>query len=169
MLHLMLFRHAKADRPADLSDHERPLAIEGHTQARQMGKYIEAEQLDPELAIVSNARRARETWAQASDAGHMTCVMSLESRIYEASLDDLLDVISRQDSKYRRIMLVGHNPGMERLTAYLAGGGTDTALSNWQKGFVVGSLAVIALPATSWSTLQAHSGWLEHFKIPSTT
>lgn len=168
MLHLLLFRHAKADRPADVTDHDRPLAIVGHTQARQMGQYIETQQLEPDLAIISSARRARETWTEASDAGHITCITSVESRIYEASVDDLLDVIGQQDAdKHRRIMLVGHNPGMERLTAYLAGGDTDTALSNWQKGFVVGSLAMIALPSTSWSALQAHSGQLERFETPS--
>lgn len=168
MLYLLLFRHAKADHPADLIDHERPLSIIGHKQARQMGKYIAAQQLEPDLAVISSARRTRETWAEASEVGNLDCPVLTESKIYEASVDDLLDVISRQDPKYRRLMVVGHNPGMERLTTWLTGSSDHTAQANRQKGFVAGGLAVIALPSSSWATLQAQSGRLEHFATPET-
>lgn len=166
MLYLLLLRHAKADQPADLADHERPLSIVGHKQARQIGKYIQSRQLEPDLVLISSARRTRETWAEASDAGQLDSIALVESRIYEASVDDLLDVIGKQDAKHRRLMLVGHNPGMDRLTTWLTGSAYDKALANRQKGFGVGSLAVIALPASNWPELKAQSGRLEHFTTP---
>lgn len=168
MLRLMLFRHAKADRPTDLGDHERPLSVLGREQARKMGEYIASQQLMPDMAVVSSAKRTQETWAESQDAGKLTCPVVVEPRIYEASISDLLDVVGGFDEKHRSVMLLGHNPGVERLTAYLTGSATDKALANWQKGFVVGSLALVTLPSTSWSTLQTHSGRLELFETPET-
>lgn len=166
MLRLMLFRHAKADRPADLVDHERPLSIQGHKQASQMGAYIADQNLEADQVLISSARRTQETWTEARRAGNLSGPTEIEPRIYEASIDDLLDVISNQDATYRSLMLVGHNPGMERLTTWLTGTGDAQALANWQKGFTVGSLAVIDLPASSWTELQANSGRLERFETP---
>lgn len=167
MLRLILFRHAEAARPADLSDHDRPLSILGHQQARKMGKYLGTEALSPDLAIVSSARRAQETWVAASKAGELATPSLTETRIYEAGIDDLLDIISQQDATiHRSLMLVGHNPAMERLTAWLTGSSDNTALTHRQKGFVVGSMAVIALPAEDWSGLHTQTGRLERFETP---
>src|SRR5690625_2836356 len=168
MLHLMLFRHAKADQPANVVDHDRPLSILGHQQASVMGTYIRARQLEPEHVAISSARRTQETWETARDARNLRCTVSPEPRIYEASVENLLEVISKQDAAHQRLMLIGHNPGMERLTTWLTGSVDAVALRSWQQGFTVGSLAVIALPTTSWSALQPQTGRLERFETPET-
>lgn len=168
MLRLMLFRHAKADRPIDLVDHERPLSLRGHQQARAMGHYIQTEGLAPDLAIVSSARRTQETWQEAISAGALDTITAIEPRIYESSVDDLLDVIRAQDSKHRCIMLVGHNPGMERLTTWLAGDSDPIALERLKREFVPGGLAVIDLRIESWSALESQNGQLERFETPDT-
>ncbi len=168
MLRLMLFRHAKADRPVDCVDHERPLSLHGHQQAKAMGDYIKGQKLVPDLAIVSSARRTQETWQEASSAGALNTITAIEPRIYESSVDDLLDVIRAQDSKHGSIMLVGHNPGMERLTAWLAGNTEGNALERLKQGYVPGGLAVIDLHIESWSKLDARSGRLERFETPDT-
>ena len=168
MLRLILFRHAKADRPADLVDHERPLSISGRKQAQKMGEYIGAHQLIPDLVIVSSAKRTQETWAQARSAGRLDTAHITEPRIYESSLDNLLEVIRQQDAKHASIMLVGHNPGMERLTTWLAGACPEKALKRLEQGFVVGGLAVIDIPVEHWSVLDAQSGRLERFETPDT-
>ena len=168
MLRLILFRHAQADRPVDLVDHERPLSLLGRKQARIMGEYIGAEQLIPDLVIVSSAMRTQESWAEACEAGKITAMKVVESRIYESSLDILLDTLKQHDEKHRTLMLVGHNPGLERLTTWLASTSTEKALAQLQQGFAVGGLAVIDIPAEAWSTLQAQSGHLERFETPDT-
>lgn len=168
MLRLILFRHAKADRPADLDDHERPLSILGHKQASKMGEYIDAQDLTPDLVIVSSARRTQETWAEASDAGTLTVAKVVEPGIYESSLDNLLHVIKQQDAQHKNIMLVGHNPGMERLVTWLTVAATEKALKQLQQGFVVGGLAVITIPADSWAEIKTQSGQLERFETPDT-
>lgn len=167
MLRLMLFRHAHADRPVDVVDHERSLSQRGREQARRMGEHIAARALVPDRVVVSTARRTQETWAQATDAGGFSSARKDEARIYESSAGDLLEVVREQDAAHaKNLMLVGHNPGMERLAAWLLDAGDPEALARLQHEFVVGGLAVISFDMQSWSELDPQSGTLERFDTP---
>jgi len=166
MLRLMLFRHAHADRPADIADHERPLSEKGREQAGRMGRYLGMQGLAADLAVVSTAKRTRQTWAEAAQAGAVAGKKVDEARVYESSAGDLLEVVRSQAAEHRSIMLVGHNPGMERLAAWLIGGGDATAAARLQREFMVGGLAVIDFTADSWSELDVQSGRLERFETP---
>lgn len=168
MLRLMLFRHAHADRPADIVDHERPLSVLGHEQARRMGSYIAAQCLIPDLAIVSTSRRTQQTWAEAAAAGGMKAAKVDEARVYESAAGDLLEVVRAQAAQYGSIMLVGHNPGMERLAAWLIGSGDPAALARLQREFVVAGLAVIDFAVESWADVDVQSGRLDRFETPGT-
>lgn len=165
MLRLMLFRHAHADRPDGVVDHERPLSETGRPQARRMGVYIGTNALVPEFAIVSTSRRTQETWSMAAEAGGLSAPHVNEPRVYESSAGDLLEVV-REQSGHRSIMLVGHNPGMERLAAWLIGDGEPAALALLQREFVVAGLAVIDFDVDAWSELDVQCGRLERFATP---
>ena len=166
MLRLMLFRHAHADRPADVADHERPLSARGQEEANRMGAHIGAQGLVPDLVVVSSARRTQETWATASAAGQLSVKQVNEPRIYESTAGDLLEVVREQDAANKSIMLVGHNPGMERLAAWLLDSGEPTALARLQREFVVAGLAVLDFQADSWADLDVQSGHLVRFDSP---
>ncbi len=166
MLKLLLFRHAHADRPADVGDHGRPLSERGQEQARRMGTHIRAQGLVPDIAIVSTALRTQETWDIAAESGGFTVSKVNEPGIYEAGAGDVLEVVRRQDSMHERLMLVGHNPGMERLAAWLVGSGDQDALARLQREFAVGGLAVIRFTTQSWADLDVQSGTLERFDTP---
>lgn len=168
MLRLMLFRHAHADRPAGLDDHERPLSEQGRLQARRMGAYISEQKLVPGIFIVSTSRRTQETWAEAVSAGAITAPKANESRIYESSAGDLLEVVRAQSSEHASIMLVGHNPGVGRLAAWLTGSAEPAAAARLQQEFVVGGLAVIDFDVATWAELDAQGGRLERFETPET-
>ena len=62
---LLLLRHAKSDWSGSVPDFDRPLAERGRTQAPLAGRWL-ASRSRIDLAIVSPARRARETWELAS-------------------------------------------------------------------------------------------------------
>lgn len=168
MLRLMLFRHAHADRPMDVVDHGRSLSQEGREQARRMGVYVNAQGLVPELAIVSSARRTQQTWQEAVAAGGIVARKVDEPRVYESSAGDLLEVLREQSSQVSSIMLVGHNPGMERLAGWLTGSGEAGALARLQREYVVGGLAAIDFEVSRWSELDVQSGHLERFETPDT-
>lgn len=168
MLRLMLFRHAHADRPHDVADHERPLSAKGHDQAQRMGSYMANQMLHPQLAMVSTSRRTQETWADAAGAGSLETRKVDEPRVYESAAGDLLEVVRAQDSGTNPIVLVGHNPGMERLAAWLVGSGDSAALARLQREFAVGGLAVIDFDVKSWSEIDVQNGRLERFETPDT-
>jgi len=162
----MLFRHAEADRPDNVADHERPLSVRGLEQARLMGEHIKANSLVPDLAIVSSARRTQETWSAASSEAGFSPRKVDEPRIYESTAGNLLEVLREQDAAHARIMMVGHNPGMERLAAWLLNSGDAAALARLQREFVVGGLAVLDFQVTSWKELDVRSGHLARFDTP---
>jgi len=124
---LVLVRHAKSDYPWGVDDHDRPLNERGRRDAPAVGRWL-AEQItwsegDEPVALVSTATRAQLTWGLASaelgDRWQEVPVIG-ESRIYEAPVSALLDVVREAGRKSRLVVLVGHNPGLAGLVLYLA-------------------------------------------------
>src|SRR3712207_3973487 len=112
MRRLMLLRHAKAAPPDGMADIDRPLAERGRQALPHVAAHLADEQLFPDLALVSTARRARETWdAVAPRLGDVP--VRFEPRIYEAPPERLLAVVRNVEPEVRTLLMVGHNPGVE--------------------------------------------------------
>jgi phosphohistidine phosphatase len=168
MLRLILFRHAKADRPEGVADHERPLAPRGRRQSEAMGKYMVAHGLVPDLAIVSTSRRTQETWKIALPAFKGPIPQTDERRIYESSADNLLEVIRETADDKRIVVLVGHNPGMAQVAERLIGTGHPRAVARIEREYPTGALAVIDFKSPNWAAVSERSGYLERFETPAT-
>ena len=76
MRRLLLLRHGKADRHSAGGDRERPLTRRGLEDARRVGEHLAQRGLIPQLAVASNAKRARQTLEQALDSLPRTCCAS---------------------------------------------------------------------------------------------
>jgi phosphohistidine phosphatase len=168
MRRLILLRHAKAYTPAGASDHERPLAPRGQRQAEVIGRYMAEHDLIPDLAIVSTALRAQETWKLALASFGRPVPVHSERRLYEATTSELLAVVNEADDAAKTLLMVGHNPGFERLTAYLAGQGEATAATRLQREFPTAGLAVIDFSAVHWRDIGEAAGYLERFETVAT-
>ena len=108
---VILFRHGKSDWDAQYdSDHDRPLAKRGIRDAVRMGKFLSKRGEVPELILSSTALRTRETTKLAMGAGNWDVDIELEKKIYEASLEEIINIIKSQNDKYNFICLVGHEP-----------------------------------------------------------
>lgn len=90
---LILLRHAKSAWPDGVADRERPLADRGRKAARVIGTYMVREKLIPDLALVSPARRAKETWKLVRGALSKKVSEREAADIYEVSAERILDVI----------------------------------------------------------------------------
>ena len=98
---VILFRHGKSDWDAQYdSDHDRPLAKRGIRDAKRMGKFLSKRAEVPELILSSTALRTRETTKLAMEAGNWDVDIELEKKIYEASLEEIINIIKNQDDKY---------------------------------------------------------------------
>jgi len=121
MRDLILLRHAHAD-PATMgmADVDRALSATGLAEAAAAGEWLRARSLVPDRVLCSPARRARETLETVLE--HIGYVdQRLETGIYEASAGQLIALIDAHlDAD--RLLLVGHNPGLERLLALLHSG-----------------------------------------------
>ncbi len=166
MPRLLLLRHAKSAWPAGESDADRPLAPRGRDAAPRIGAYLADENLIPDLALVSDARRARETWELVRPALPEKTPMRLEPRIYEASADRLLAVLRDTEEPVETLLMVGHNPGFADLTLALARDGDPEGLARLARKYPTAGLAVITFETECWGKVARRSGRLERFVTP---
>lgn len=115
---LFILRHAKASsRYPELPDRERPLNKRGQWQAPAVGRHIRTIGLTPDLILSSPARRARETAViVAQECGYDGEVDFVES-FYPGEPEDYIVALGNLPDAAERVMIVGHNPGMECLLA----------------------------------------------------
>jgi len=163
---LLLLRHAKSAWPDGVADHDRPLADRGRRDAAAVGRWLAANDMEPDLALVSTAQRARQTWdAVAAELGS-TGEVRVTAEVYGAGAGDLLDVLRDIPAVARRVLVVGHNPGIEHLAALLDDGvGASGDRARLQAKFPTSGLAVLEVPGT-WSALDPETCRLTTFVVP---
>ena len=161
---LYLLRHAKSawDDPS-LADHERPLSPRGREAVRRLEHHVVEARLWPELVLCSSAVRARDTYQPLSRAlGEPET--SVEDGLYAASTEELLGRLHQVPEGARRVMVVGHNPGLGELALALAGDGDPAALSQLQDNFPTGALATLSF-AGPWRQLASGVAYLESLVV----
>jgi phosphohistidine phosphatase len=164
MRRLILLRHAKSAYPDGVSDHERPLAPRGQRDAPIMGKEMARRGLQPDHVVISTARRTRETFTLIEPfLGRHTS--HYERAVYEAPIDAILRVIRGVEPQVSSLMIIGHNPGLERMASHLVEGGGTVATPLDDK-FPTAGLAVIDFDITQWNEVKAHRGKLALFLTP---
>jgi phosphohistidine phosphatase len=166
MLTLYLFRHAKSawDDPS-LADFDRPLAPRGERAAPAMAAYMKAQGLGPDLVLCSAARRTRDTWALMAGTLDQPRTTYLDE-IYEAEPPALAAAIRRAPADARRLMLIGHNPGLEDLAQGLIASGDRDRRKALAEKFPTAALAVIDFDIETWRDLAPATGRLTLFMIP---
>jgi phosphohistidine phosphatase len=164
MKSLTLLRHAKSgwDDPV-ARDFDRPLNPRGRRAARVVGERMKAEGLGFDLVLASPARRAVETLEEI-EAAFGPLDARYEKRIYLASTETLLDIVHEARDSAARMLLVGHNPGFERLTLLLTRAGA--LRSEAELKYPTGTLAEIALQAAHWRDVSPGGGELVRFIRP---
>ena len=118
MRQLILMRHAKAAVDSDTGeDIDRPLASRGRSDAPVVGKAMADAGADPQVVLVSAARRTRETWALIAPFFPEAEVRFVE-QLYLAAADIILR--EAEEAGAERVMVLAHNPGMHELAARLS-------------------------------------------------
>lgn len=119
---LYIVRHAKSswDNPS-LQDYERPLNKRGVGEAPKMAEVLAAGCRKPDLIISSPARRALETAEHFAEAFcYPISKIKTSTDIYEATVNDLLEVLENISDTHKRVLLFGHNPGLNHLVNFLS-------------------------------------------------
>ncbi len=166
MRRLMLLRHAKTERaePGE-RDHDRKLTKRGRADATTIGAYMARHGLAPELAAVSPATRAQQTWTLLAAAFAKAPRVVNDERIYNASAEKLMSVIAETRSA-QSLLLVGHNPSLHALAVRLIASGEVEMRERLNEKLPTSGLVVIDLPFDDWSRLHPQAGRLERFASP---
>ncbi|MFD1184592.1 SixA phosphatase family protein [Pontibacter rugosus] len=119
---LYILRHAKSSWEFDgLSDHDRPLNKRGRHDAPLMGHELASQNVKPELIISSPAVRALTTATLVGkELDYDADDIVVDTRVYGADKNVLLEVIQSTPAEVKQVMLVGHNEAISEFANMLS-------------------------------------------------
>ncbi|GEL93384.1 SixA phosphatase family protein [Cellulomonas composti] len=147
---LVLLRHAKAEHPDGVSDHSRPLALQGRRQSARVGTALAAAGLVPDLVWCSSSTRTRQTWDLVRGTLGAQPPAEFLDDVYEAGVRSLLALVATAPASVSTLLVVGHEPTMSHTAATLAGPGSDE--DAWSR-------VQVGVPTASWSLIELDGDW----------
>ena len=142
-----------------------------------MGRWLRAVGLLPDQVVCSTARRARETWRLAQAGLEATPSVSFDTRVYQASAMQLLDLVCSTSPGTRTLLIVGHDPAVPELALALAtpyrpvgtvavsDTGPPSVFERMRAKFPTAAIAVLKFTG-AWDVLVPGSARLTHFVTP---
>jgi len=164
---IYLLRHAKSswDDPG-VADFDRPISGRGKRACGTLARTIAELHVAPELILCSSAKRTQETLQRIASALPHDYTVVIERQLYLASARRLLARLQRVPDDIRAVMLIGHNPGLQRLAEMLAGSGEKAALARLATKFPTAGLVDLEFPGTNWRSLEERGTKLVRFWSP---
>ena len=155
MKKLLLIRHAEAGSH-DMNDFDRPLTEKGQHDAVSIAEKLKDAELFPEYIVASPAVRTKTT------AKIFTKILAIKNGsengfIYDASTQQLLEIINQLPDDYSFIALVGHNPGISQLLYELTGEMHDMSPAD---------SALIGFDFEEWEMVHSDTGQLAWYNLP---
>jgi len=167
MLRLLLLRHAKSDwTNPGLSDIDRPLNARGRAAAPLMGAHMASHQLQPDRILCSVARRTRETLALLLPHLASDVDIRITRDLYGEAEDDYIDTIRAPGRAARKLLVIGHNPGLQATALELIGNGNPALKEEIERKFPTAALAVVDFPHHRWSEIGPRTGRVVAFFQP---
>ncbi|PID54393.1 MAG: phosphohistidine phosphatase [Micrococcales bacterium] len=161
---LVVMRHARA-ATGGVHDRDRELTSAGVRDAQQAGSWLATNGVVPDLVLCSQATRTRQTAAAVRD-GLLAADASVppvvaRDEIYHGGIDELMQVLAQTPATggsrdVGTVMLIGHEPTMSALSAYLCGQGVS---------FPPAGMTVLTTRAP-WPALGASTARLRHHRTP---
>jgi phosphohistidine phosphatase len=142
---LLIMRHAKSSwKHPELADRDRPLNKRGEKDAPHMGKVLKHADILPQLIYTSTAVRSSKTAETVAEKIGYKKEIIYKDALYMAEPLQIVDVLRETPDEIKRVMIVGHNPGME---------GLAQMLSRKVETLGTSAIACIKLPIEHWSDL----------------
>ena len=162
---LTLLRHAKSGWDAPVArDFDRPLNARGRNAARAMGREMRRLGLGFDRVLASPAVRVTETLTEVAQGYGAAVETEFNETIYLAPVDTLLALVRAADDADARLLLVGHNPGMEQLALLLSG--TGMLRDEIATKYPTAALVEIGFEVAHWHDIVPGAGRLARFIRP---
>jgi|SRR5205085_8553944 len=162
---LTLLRHAKSGWDVPVArDFDRPINARGRKAARAMGREMRRLDLGFDLVLASPALRVTQTLTELAQGYGAAVETRFDDALYLAPVEALLALVRAVDDAESRLLLVGHNPGMEQLALLLSEAGElrDEIAAKYPTA----ALAEIAFEVDHWSGIAPGEGRLARFIRP---
>jgi phosphohistidine phosphatase len=167
MKRLTLLRHAKSDWDQPVDDLNRPLNERGWKAARRIGKEMKRRHMSFDFALASPAARVRETIDGLSETyGEPKFPIRFEPKMYGAGADALIELIREMPGEAEDALLIGHNPGLERLVVGLSRDDGHGLRDKVAEKFPTAAVAVIEFPVSSWTEVAPGKGKMVELILP---
>ncbi len=163
---LTLLRHAKSgwDDPV-ARDFDRPLNGKGKRAAAMVGWHMRSLDLAFDHVVASPAVRVIETLDEIVAGYGRTLAPIWDRRMYLASSPMLLDLVHGLPAEAGKVLLVGHNPGLEDLVLMLVPDAADTLRDAVEEKYPTASLAELQFEG-DWTDLAAGCARFTRFVRP---
>lgn len=160
---VVVMRHGKSDWSTDEPDFARPLSTRGHRDAARMADWLAERDLEPHRVLTSTAERAASTARYVIERfGIDADRVDARDSLYLAHAWTWLAAL--EDCPPGRMLLCGHNPGLDDLVEYLSA----TRLPRTPEGKLMTTAAVAHLAFDEeWSGVGRGSGRLLALVRPS--
>ncbi len=158
---LVVLRHGKSDYPLGVTDHARPLAARGRTEAARAGAWIQQHVPAIDQVLCSTAQRTRETLT----ATGITADVEYLDDLYGSSAFDYLAALREHGAAARTLLVVGHEPSVSETALLLARDRTSAPARRIREKYPTSAIAVLRI-ATPWAELDPGLADLVDFHVP---
>ena len=165
---LTLLRHAKSgwDDPV-ARDFDRALNPRGMRGAKTVGVHMRHIGLAFDAVVSSPAVRCVDTLDGVWEGYGRTMHPKWDRRIYLASCVTLLDVVHDQPDDVNRLLMCGHNPGLEDMILMLVPDNAEEGLrDDVEEKFPTASIAEMTFDVAHWADVASGKGHLTRFIRP---
>ncbi|MGA2776247.1 MAG: histidine phosphatase family protein [Steroidobacteraceae bacterium] len=149
---LILLRHGQAHpESTQHEDFDRTLTPRGVREAEEVGRYLVAAALEPDLVIASPAARTRTTASIVAErCGIDTKLIQFPRALYQASDETIWRQVGACAANVGCVLICGHNPGLSQLASRLGPQPTD-------RGLPTAGLASALWTHGDWADLEPQS------------
>ncbi len=161
---LVVVRHAKAEPYAE-TDHARHLTDRGRADAAAAGAFLASAGIAPTHALVSDATRTQETWAELRGSLGEGIEEDVDPAYYSASEAEVVEAVRALPPEATCVVFVGHNPTAAHVArSLLDGEGDPEVMRGLLEGFPPAAVAVFQLPG-DWAELTEAGARLTRFHV----
>lgn len=164
---LLLLRHAKSGYPADVADHDRPLAPRGVRESGLAGEWLRTHAPTIDAVLCSTATRTRATLERI----RVDAPVHYTEQLYGAPPGGVIDEINRAQSHFDTavdtLLVIGHEPAMSAVALGLADDDDSNATATEQISTKFPTSAFAVLHTTQpWERLELSGAALVGFHVP---
>jgi len=161
---LLLLRHAKSSwaDPAR-ADHDRELNARGAKAAPVMGRFLHKHNLIPDLVWCSTAQRTVQTVGLLGRSFADDAKVIYARDMYMAAQTALLKCLHQTHDEAERVLMVGHNPGLESLALALTGTDEHGLRDDMARKYPTCALCQFEFDVDSWANVGWGQGRLTRF------